>query len=311
MVQKEFFYESVVDGIPIHAVEWTPDTPPKAVVQIAHGIAEHILRYEPLAEYLTDNGFAVTGNDHLGHGFSGPETRLSFGPKGTWEQVTEDMETLRRLEQRKFPGVPVFLLGHSMGSFLARTHLIQFPGAVNSYILTGTGQPLAILLAAGLLLTAEECFRLGIDAPSRLLNSLAFGVYNSRFAPNRTTHDWLSVNEENVDRFLSSPLCGGIPTVGLIRELLRGLWFIGKRRNLKQVDVSTPILFLSGENDPVGDMGKGVRRVCTMFSRAGVRDLSLRLYEGDRHEILNETNREQVYSDLLQWMEARFSSRES
>ena len=307
MIKHEFFYASAVGGLPIHAVEWMPDTPPKAVLQIAHGIAEHILRYEPLAEYLTDNGFAVTGNDHLGHGSSGPETQLSFGPTGTWEQVTEDMETLRRLEQRKFPGVPVFLLGHSMGSFLARTYLIRFPGAVNGCVLTGTGQAPAILLATGLLLTVEERFRLGVDEPSRLLNALAFGAYNSRFAPNRTTHDWLSVNEENVDRFLSSPLCGGIPTVGLIRELLRGLWFIGKRRNMRRMDVSTPVLLLSGEDDPVGDMGQGVRKVCTMFCRAGVRDLSLRLYEGDRHEILNEANREQVYADLLQWLKVRLS----
>ena len=311
MVKNEFFYPSNAGGLPIHAVEWLPDTVPRAVIQIAHGIAEHILRYESLADYLTERGFAVTGNDHLGHGSSGPERRLSFGPAGTWEWVTADMDTLRRRTREKFPGIPLFLLGHSMGSFLARTYLIRFPGLVDGCILIGTGQPPAILIAAGLLMTAEEQIRLGYDRPSRLLNALAFGAYNAPFAPNQTTHDWLSVNEENVDRFLASPLCGGIPTVGLIREMLRGLRFIGKQGNLKRMDISTPILFLSGENDPVGDMGKGVRRVCTMFSRAGVRDVSIRLYEGDRHEILNETNREQVYADLLRWMDARILGREA
>ena len=308
MIKKEFFYASAAGGVPVHAVEWFPDSKPQAVLQIAHGIAEHILRYEALAAYLTDRGFAVAGNDHLGHGLSGPEIRLSFGSEGSWDRVTEDMETLRRRMKKKFPDTPQFLLGHSMGSFLARTYLIRFPGVIDGCILTGTGQPAAALIAAGRFIAMEECFRQGADQPSYLLNALAFGAYNAPFAPNRTTHDWLSVNEQNVDCFLASPLCGGIPTGGLIRELLRGLQFIGKPGNLKRMDLSTPVLFLSGEDDPVGEMGKGVRRVFRMFSRVGMRDLSVRLYEKERHEILNESNREEVFRDLLLWMKARISN---
>lgn len=305
MMKNEFFYASSAAGIPLHAVEWLPDSKPQAVVQIAHGIAEHILRYEPLAAYLTEKGFAVIGNDHLGHGFSGPKTRLSFGSEGSWERATEDMETLRQRAKEKFPNTPYFLLGHSMGSFLARTHLIRFPGVIDGCILTGTGQPSAIVISAGRLAAMEECFRLGPARPSRLLNALAFGAYNAPFAPNRTTHDWLSANEENIRQFLASPLCGGVPTGGLIRELLRGLWFIGKRGNLKRMAVSTPVLFLSGADDPIGEMGKGIRRVCGMFLAAGVQDLSVRLYAGDRHEILNESNREQIFRELFLWIKSR------
>ena len=208
--------------------------------------------------------------------------------------MTEDMETLRQCMKKKFPDMPQFLLEHSMGSFLARTYLIRFPDMIDGCILTGTGQLATALIAVGRFIAIEECFRLVVDQPSHLLNALAFGAYNPPFAPNRTTHDWLSANEQNVDRFLASPLCGGIPTGALIQELLWGLQFIGKPENLKRMNLSTPVLFLSGEYDPVGDMGKGVRRVCRMFSRAGVRDLSVQLYEKDRHKILNERNREEV-----------------
>lgn len=314
MVRNEFRYLSADGHTPLHAVEWLPgDAPPRALLQIAHGVAEHVLRYEPFAEYLTARGWAVVGNDHPGHGYSVPDggTRLYMGPRGGWFRAVEDMEALRRRTVEKFPGLPFVLLGHSMGSFLARTYLIQHPGAVDAAVLMGTGQPSALLTAAGLLLVEEECLRLGERRPSALADRLAFGAYNRPFAPNRTSRDWLSADGANADRFLASPLCGGVPTAGLLREMLSGIRFNGHSRNLRRMDPDTPVLFVSGEADPVGDMGAGVRRAASLFRRTGARDVTVRLFPGLRHEILNEapSDRERVMGEVYGWMERKTGRR--
>ena len=311
MIRNEFTIPSADGRTALHAVEWIPETPFRAVLQISHGLGEHILRYEPFAEYLTAHGVAVFGHDHLGHGTSIPPdgVRLWFGPKGAWDWLTTDLYTLRRTAETRLnvkPGTPVLLLGHSMGSFLARSFLIRFPGTAQGAVLTGTGQPPAALIAFGQALIAEESARLGEQSVSLLASALAFGSYNRPFAPNRTMYDWMSANEENVDLFLSSPLCGGTPTIGLIREMLSGLREIGAASNLRRMCRDTPVLFLSGTDDPVGDMGAGVRRVERAFRRAGVKDVGMVLYPGMRHEILNELDRLTVYANILRWMETRF-----
>jgi alpha-beta hydrolase superfamily lysophospholipase len=307
MVRNEFTFLSADGNTQLHAVEWVPEGNARAVLHISHGVAEYILRYEPLAEYLTARGFAVVGHDHLGHGSSVTEggTRLYFGPSGSWKWVTGDLYTLRTLAGKRTPGVPWFLLGHSMGSFLARTYLIRYPGTVNGAILMGTGQMSPALIAAGKTVAMEESLRLGADQPSPVVDKLAFGAYNKRFAPNRTGYDWLSLDAENVDRYIADPLCGGTPTSGLFREMLDGLHFIAKPANLRRMNLNTPVLFVSGAMDPVGDCGKGVQRAYRSFQKAGVRDVSLRLYPELRHELLCEASRETVYADLLRWMERR------
>ena len=208
------------------------------------------------------------------------------------------------LAGQRFPGLPVFLLGHSMGSFLARTYLIRYPGTVAGAILMGTGQMPPALVAAGRVLAAREARKVGDRHSSPLVNKLAFEAYNQKFAPNRTGYDWLSASTENVDQYLADPLCGGDPTIGLFREMLRGIACIEKQENLKRMNRNTPVLFLSGQDDPVGDMGKGVRRAYRSFRRSGVRDVEIRLYQGLRHEILQETGREKVYADVAHWLEA-------
>lgn len=313
MVRREFTFPSADGKTPIHAVEWVPDGPVRAVVQISHGVAEHILRYEALASWLTERGIAAAGHDHLGHGSSlAPGApRLYFGPDGSWDWLAEDIETRRRLLAERFPGVPVFLLGHSMGSFLVRTCLIRYPGRVSGAILTGTGQVPAPQRAFGQVLAALEVRRIGETSPAPRLDRMVFGGYNSRFAPGRTACDWLSLSEENVDAYLADPLCGGIPTAGLFRELLRGLDFIARPAHLKQMDADTPVLFISGDMDPVGGFGKGVRRAYRSFLDAGVRDASIQLYPGLRHEILNEDCRETVFQDLYQWMSRQMAEKEA
>jgi len=304
MVRNEFTFPSADGKTQIHAVEWLPDGEVRAVLQIAHGVSEYILRYEPFATYLTERGFAVAGHDHLGHGSSmAPDGKpMYFGPKGSWDWVVQDMETRRVLAKQQFPDLPYFLLGHSMGSFLTRTYLIRHPGKVDGAIVMGTGQMIAPLVAGGKLVAAVESRRVGESNGSPLVQQLAFGTYNKIFAPNRTGFDWLSVNTENVDRYIADPLCGGNPSIGLFREMLGGISFIGKPEHLKQMDLTTPILLISGAMDPVGDCGKGVKRVYVLFQKAGVRDVTLKLYPELRHEILCETECETVFEDVYQWL---------
>ena len=190
-----------------------------------------------------------------------------------------------------------------MGSFLARTYLIRYPGTVDGAILVGTGQMSPAVLAVGSALARAECRRLGETQISPLVERLAFGPYNKPFSPARTPYDWLSLDPSNVDAYLADPLCGGIPTVGLFRELLNGLRLIRDPRALRNMNLATPVLFLSGAMDPVGGCGRGVQAAFRSFQRAGVRDVSLRLYPQLRHEILNEACREDVYQDLCQWLE--------
>ena len=307
MARNEFTFLSANQKTPIHAVEWLPEGEVRAVLQISHGVSEYILRYEPFAEYLTARGFAVVGHDHLGHGNSmTPNSKpMYFGPKGSWSWVVQDIEARRTLAREKFPGLPYFLLGHSMGSFLARTYLIRHPGKVDGAVLMGTGQMAPILIAGGKAVAAAEGLRVGEPNPSPLVQMLAFGTYNKVFAPNRTGFDWLSVNPENVDSYIADPLCGGNPSIGLFREMLGGMSFIARPEELQKMDMTTPILFISGAMDPVGDCGKGVRRAYASFQRAGVQDVSLKLYPELRHEILCESCREMDFEDIFLWLPSK------
>lgn len=307
MVKDEFTVPSCDNKTALHAVEWLPEGRIRAVLQISHGVSEYILRYGDFAEFLTARGFAVVGNDHLGHGQSVSQgaPRLYFGPAGSWNTVVDDLYALHRLESRKFSGLPYFLLGHSMGSFLARTYLIRYPGAVDGAILMGTGQMSPALVAGGRVIATAESRRVGERNSSPAIQKLAFETYNKAFAPNRTAFDWVSSDDAAVDGYVSDPYCGGNPSVGLFREMLEGIAFITRQRNVELMNRNTPVLFVSGGEDPVGERGKGVRRAYQSFHRAGVRDLTVKLYPGARHEILNDVCRTEVYGDLAAWLLAR------
>ena len=309
MVKREFTFPSADGKTAIHAVEWLPEGAPRAVLQIAHGVSEYVLRYEDFAGYLTERGFAVVGNDHLGHGLSVSDgaPRLYFGPKGSWNWVVEDMEQLRKLTHRHFPNLPYFLLGHSMGSFLTRTYLIRYPGTVDGAIIMGTGYMSAASTAASLAVINAECLRNGESRPSAVATKASFGIYNRRFAPNRTSMDWLSLNPDNVDAYLKDPLCQGNASAGLFREMLSGIRFVCKEDNIRKMNHHTPILFISGAMDMVGDCSKGVERAAAAFQRAGMRDVTVKLYPELRHEVLREDCREQVYDDIDRWLEGKLA----
>ena len=301
---REFTYPSC-DGVhQIHSMEWLPEGQPRAVVQIVHGVAEYIARYDHAARFLNEHGILVCGEDHLGHGLTAsPEERGWFAEKDGWSLVTADIRQLRRLEGKKYPGVPYFLLGHSMGSFLTRTYLCRYPGELSGAILSGTGQEAAFNVAAGKFLGGLICRKKGSRYVSGLLDQLSLGAYNKKFIPNRTTADWLSRDNASVDAYLADPLCGFKPTAGMFTDMMGGLQYIASPRNLERMDKSTPIYIFSGGDDPVGGMGKGVKKVHGYFYAHEVQDLSMKLYPGGRHEMLNEINKDQVLADLLKWLE--------
>ena len=300
---NEFTFLSSDGKTKLHAMEWIPeDREIIAVLQIAHGVSEYIARYDGFARYLNDRGIAVVGNDHLGHGGSAGETPVYFGEAEGWTHVVNDLYSLHLRAQEDFPNVPLFLMGHSMGSFLTRSYLIRYPGTVHGAVIMGTGWQSPAVITAGRLVAKAEARRYGKNGVSPLVNKMAFGGYNKSFSPNRTAFDWLSVDNGNVDRYIADPLCGQDATVGLFLDMLEGFRFNQDPDNLKRMDGKTPILFVAGAADPVGAQGKGVRRAYEAFLKAGVQDVTLKLYEGLRHEILNEKEKETVSVDIYSWL---------
>ena len=304
---KEFYFPSS-DGVhSCYARQWLPDGQPKAVVQLIHGVAEYVDRYDAFARFLAEHGFAVCGHDHLGHGKTGASDGKFgyFGKHDGWTLVTADVRLLRQQMGEQFPDIPYFLLGHSMGSFLARTYLCRYPGTVDGAILSGTGQEPSITVAAGKVLCSLLCTLKGTDSRSKFVYNLSLGAYNKQFEPSRTSADWISRDEDLVDRYLQDPFCSFQPTVGLMRDMMGGLQYIANRRALSQMDKNTPIYFFSGDRDPVGQNGDGVKKVCGFFRAAGCTDVTLKLYPDGRHEMLNEINKDEVWADTLAWLEEK------
>ena len=301
---REFYYESSTGRNKIRARICTPDGTPGGIVQIAHGIAEHIDRYEDFMRFLAENGYVAVGNDHLGHGKSAArlEERGFFAEKDGWNYVVEDMKKLRDLVKEQFPNLPYIFFGHSMGSFLTRTFLILHPDLYDAAILSGTGHQSPALVNGGYL-AAEFMTKInGAHASGKALNDMAFGSYCKRIENPRTPFDWLSRDNETVDRYIADPLCGFICKTSLYRDMMGGLRFLTSRRNISKMNKKPPIYFMSGAEDPVGDYGAGVEKAYKAFCDAGLTDVMIRLYPGGRHEMLNEINRDEVRQDILNWL---------
>ena len=301
---QDFYFQSSTGRTSIHALKCVPDGKPRAVVQIAHGIAEHIDRYKPFMEFLADNGFVVAGNDHLGHGKSirVPAEQGFFAEKDGWWRVVDDMDKLHDIMSKEYPGLPYVLFGHSMGSFLTRTYLIKHPDKYDAVILSGTGHQSPALVLGGNAAASVMAKLNGVMGDGAKLDSLAFGTYLNKIENPRTKFDWLSRDAEQVDKYIADPLCGFVGKIGLYRDMMQGIKFITNEKNIAQMNKEKPVYFMSGDGDPVGDYGKGVERAYKAFCDAGLHDVFMRLYPGGRHEMLNETNKEQVYQDILNWL---------
>ncbi|MBQ7173457.1 MAG: lysophospholipase [Clostridia bacterium] len=284
-----------------------PDGTPRGIVQVAHGVAEHSERYIPFLTFLAEHGFVAAADDHLGHGKSArDESELGyFAERDGWDCVVSDLHTLHEKLVKDYPGIPVFLFGHSMGSFLTRTYLIKYPNDLTGAMICGTGQQASIMVAGGKMLSSIVSAFKGKKCRSNFLNGLAFGSYNKEFEPKRTICDWLSRDEKVVDAYMADPFCGFTATAGLFHDMMGGISFISKPKNLANMNKDLPVFFVSGAKDPVGENGKGVEKAVNAFKAAGMKDVTLKLYPDCRHELLNELNKEEVMKDLLDWIESK------
>ncbi len=312
-MRNEELWLDAPDGARIFVYHWSPDGegPPRGTVQIAHGMAEHAGRYARVADRLTAAGFEVWADDHRGHGRTAASAADlgHLADRGGWELLLGDLVLLDEHVRSRLPDVPRCLLGHSMGSFLAQDELARRPGAWDAAVLSGTNVGGGLLTAVGRLVARLERLRLGRRGRSRLLTALSFGAYNRAFAPNRTDFDWLSRDEEEVDAYVQDPRCGFMVTTQMWIDLLDALAHLGSRETSARVREDLPLLVLAGERDPVGNFTKGVTRLLERYRRAGLTDVSHRFYEGARHEVFNETNRDEVLDDLVAWLGDAFSQR--
>ena len=303
---KDFCFPSSTGRNQIRARICRPDGTPKAVVQIVHGIAKYIERYDRFMLFLAENGYVAVGNDHLGHGKSAatPEELGIFSEKDGWAYVVDDMKLLHDRMKKEYPDIPYVFFGHSMGSFLTRTYMIRFPNQYDAAILSGTGHQSAALINGGLLFAELLTMSKGPQASGQALNDMAFGSYCKKIENPRTPFDWLSRDPETVDRYIADPLCGFVCKCSLYRDMMKGLKYLTNQKNINSMNKDAPIYFMSGAEDPVGDWSAGVEKAYKAFCKAGLKDVMMRLYPGGRHEMLNETNYEAVQQDILNWLES-------
>jgi alpha-beta hydrolase superfamily lysophospholipase len=289
----------------IHAYKWLPESQVKGVLQVAHGMAEHAMRYENFAKFLNANGYALYANDHRGHGkTAGSIEKLGyFADKNGWDLVVEDMYVLTQKIKEDLPSTPVFLLGHSMGSFLSRDYISKYGNELEGVILSATAGDPKLLGKLGVFVAKMQSLIQGKKNFSNLLDKLSFGEFNKSFKPNRTAFDWLSRDENEVDKYVNDPYCGTVFTSSFFVDLLSGILKINQIDCIQKVPKNLAVYFIAGEKDPVGDFTKGVSEVFHKFQKVGIEDVTRKFYLGARHEILNETNREEVYQNILTWME--------
>lgn len=321
------------DGAVLATYAWRPESSPRGgprgVVYLAHGMAEHARRYDEFARMLVSRGYGVHSHDHRGHGLTatgdGRDARLGFvAESGGWDLLVGDvMARLGEVSQRH-SGVPLALVGHSMGSFISRdiairlsqdearlgrgAHLVQVPVHVDAYVFVGTGGPKGPMLSVGRAVGDLLARTAGPDRPSKVMDRAIFGTYNKPFAPARTDFDWLSRDVAAVADYVADPLCGFVCTSSFYRDLLAGVARVNTPANLTSLDPDTPVLMVAGDADGVGDYGKGVRGAAALLRDAGLTDLTCVLYRDARHEVFQETNRSTAMNLVADWLDSRLAA---
>lgn len=288
------------DGHDIHLRLWLPPGPATHVVQVVHGLGEHAGRYEGFAAAANARGIAVAAHDHRGHG-EHADPRGYLGARGGWGSLIGDTHAVHQWLEDRFEGLPLVVLGHSMGSFIAQAWLIRHNPRLAGVILSGSTWPSRSLLLAGALIGRIETWRVAPHGNSPVLNRMGIGKFNRPFRPARTPYDWLSSDEAEVDRYIADPNTGGPYSAGLWAELARGLLEISTDAALQRIAADLPVLITGGEEDPVGG-DKGMSKLAMHYAQTGHQRLKVRIYPGGRHEMLNEREREHVMSDWLDWI---------
>ena len=292
---------SSITGIILQRRLWLPEGEPKAILQLVHGMAEHIDRYDETARRMNEAGFAVVGHTHLGHGEEA-KTLGHFASKNGWNALIEDTHILRKETAAKYPSLPYFLLGHSMGSFVVRGYCLRYEKGLAGVILSGTGHYPPALVSLGKAIASLQC-ALGMgEKPSPLLKAISTSGNNKTYPAVRTEFDWLSTDEDVVNAYIADPYCGFTFTARGYRDMFAGLSLLYPQ-GLSSMEKEIPAYLFSGKDDPVGGYGEGVKKVASEIKNAGVTHVTVRLYEGGRHEMFNEKERQTVWADLAAWME--------
>lgn len=302
-MQKSTFTFKDHDNKDIFVYKWLPDGKAKAIIQISHGMAEHAARYGRFAEALTSVGYGVYANDHRGHGKTAA-TEANRGSLGTggWKSTVLDIKELTDLIKKENPGLPVFLFAHSWGSFMGQNYIQDFGDAIKGVVLSGSNGKQG-MIGIGLKLTTMLIKKKGPNSPGTFMDKLSFGNFNAKFKPAKTNFDWLSRDEAEVQKYVNDPWCGFVCTNSFFYELLNGLKHIWTPENEAKIPKSLPIYIMAGANDPVSMQTKGLQELIKRYTQLGIADLTSKFYAGGRHEMLNETNREEVTKDIIAWFD--------
>lgn len=298
---QDVYYPSKDGKNTIHACIWRPDGEIKGVVQIIHGMCEYAERYASFVGFLNKNGFLVCADDHSGHGKSvkSEEDLGYFNAAHDYNIVVQDIRELTEIVKKEVSGVPFFILGHSMGSFFCRKYISLYGSDFNAAVIMGSGFKDKATLNTALFAVKLNALFCGWRNRSKLIKKLAFGSYNKKFKPARTSNDWLSKAPENVDNYEADPLCGFCFTNNGYYILFSVIKSACSKKTINAVPKDLPVYFVAGEDDPVGDYGKGVKKAYGKFKKAGVKEVEITLYKDARHEILNDFCKEQVETDVL------------
>ena len=303
MRKEEFYFDSNCKQNKIHAVKWVPEGTPLCIVQVVHGMCEYIERYEEFAAFLTERNILMVGEDHLGHGKSmGNNPPGYFCEKKPDKVLVENVRTLKDIMRKEYPNIPYVVFGHSMGSFITRNFVHSYGNEIDGAVICATGMPpKAVAMALKATANILQVFK-GSRHVSHFINNIAFGSYLKRIPNPKTSSDWLSVNEENVQKYIADPLCGFIFTLNGFRGLAGLLLGLHEKEKIAAIPQNLPLHFLYGNEDPVGDYGIGVEKAIQSYVNAGVKKVSKNMYAGKRHELLNEDNKMEVMNDLFTWL---------
>ncbi|HBG5346259.1 TPA: lysophospholipase [Clostridioides difficile] len=293
------------EDLDIYTYKWEDENikNPKAVVQIAHGMAETAQRYETFAKVLTKNGYTVYINDHRGHGKTAKtiENVGHLAEKEGFRCLVEDMYTLTNIIKKENEELPIYLFGHSMGSFASQRYIMDYGNNLSGLILCGSNGKQGIILNFAHMIIHREIKKYGRCSRSNKINDLIFGGKIIK-RNKKTKFDWLSRDKEQVEKYINDPFCGVVCSCGFFYDLVQGLKEIEDKENLKKVPLDVPIYIISGDKDPIGKNGRGVLRLRDRYIKLGVKDIACKLYKDGRHELLNEINKEEVFEDIICWL---------
>ncbi|MBP3702189.1 MAG: alpha/beta fold hydrolase [Lachnospiraceae bacterium] len=307
MIEKETFkLKSSNQTNDLYVMLWKDnEKKPKGIVQISHGMIEHIGRYGETAEYLAEHGYVVIGHDHLGHGkTAADEAEWGYFPGGNPGHIlVEDLHRVTLMAKEKFPGLPLFLLGHSMGSLISRRYLMTYGGELAGLLILGTGRMGRITLFFGNLLIKLLILLKGEKHHSMLTELIIFGAYNNRFSDNRFGKEWLTKDQEKLKEYVGDKACCFTFSLNGVAMLVEMMKFIQKKKHIQRIPKEVPVIFMAGTEDPFGEFGRGVNQIYETYRKLGLNDICVQMYDNDRHEILNETDRQEVFGDIAGWLD--------